>query len=92
MKEARAIAAAKVQELRELPWAELRDRYLGRSETVEVRGASDVTYQLEILAVWDAGENGDLRVLVAVDDSGWRAFSPLTEDFIVAPDGSFVGE
>jgi hypothetical protein len=28
----------------------------------------------------------------AIDDYGWRAFVPLTDDFIMAPNGSFVGE
>jgi hypothetical protein len=31
-------------------------------------------------------------VIVNVDDGGFRAFVPLTADFIVGPDGSFVGE
>jgi hypothetical protein len=31
-------------------------------------------------------------VIVAIDDGRWRAFSPLSVDFIMAPDGSFVGE
>jgi len=35
---------------------------------------------------------GDVRVLVAVDDGGMYAFKPLTDSFILAPDGSFVGE
>ena len=30
--------------------------------------------------------------MVHVDDGGLRAFVPLTEDFIMAPDGSFIGE
>jgi len=29
---------------------------------------------------------------MVVDARGWRAFRPLTTDFIIAPDGSFVGE
>jgi hypothetical protein len=28
----------------------------------------------------------------AVDDGGWRAFVPVTDDFMIAPDGSFVDE
>jgi hypothetical protein len=30
-------------------------------------------------------------VVVAVDDGGLSAFKPMCDDFIVAPDGSFVG-
>jgi hypothetical protein len=29
---------------------------------------------------------------VSIDDGGWRAFLPWTDSFIIAPDGSFVGE
>jgi hypothetical protein len=33
-----------------------------------------------------------VHVLGAIDDGGLRAFVPLCDDFIMAPDGSFVGE
>jgi hypothetical protein len=90
--EALEIARVRARELRKLPWAELRDRYLDRPEHAEVVGATGAAYQVEIFAVWDHAKGGDLRLFVAVDDYGWRAFSPLSECFIVAPDGSFVGE
>ncbi len=74
-----------------MSWEELRAAYLKRPETVEVRGPSGTTYQVETEALWDGGKDGALRVFVKVDDGRWRAFCPLTEDFILAPDGSFVG-
>ncbi|MEA3510923.1 MAG: hypothetical protein U9R51_05755 [Actinomycetota bacterium] len=43
-------------------------------------------------AFWDSRQPGDLRVIVAIDDGGWRALSPLSADFIIAADGHFVGE
>jgi hypothetical protein len=67
-------------------------RFLDNAERCEVRGESGVTYQTEIQGVWDDGKPGNLRILGSVDDGGWRAFSPLGDDFIIAPDGSFVGE
>jgi len=60
-------------------------------ETLEVSGPSGTTYQVEPEALWDGGQEGDLRV-VTVDDGGWRALIPLGESFILARDGSFVGE
>src|SRR5205807_9836250 len=33
----------------------------------------------------------NLRVIVSVDDGGLRAFVPLTDSFIVSPEGLFVG-
>ena len=90
--EARTIAAAKTEELRDMSWAELRDRYLGEPETEEVQAPSGTTYQRETYAVWDGEKEGNLRLFVAVDGGGWRAFAPLSESFIIAPDGSFIGE
>ena len=90
--EARRVALNEARGLRELAWAELRDRYLGSPQTVEVIGPSGTTYQVKTHAVWDGKSDGDLRVFVEVDDGGWRAFLPLAESFIVSPDGSFVGE
>ncbi len=58
----------------------------------EVEGLSGVKYQIEIQVMWDYSEGGDLRVIGCIDDGGWRAFSPLTDDFLMRPDGSSVGE
>ena len=55
-------------------------------------GARATRYQLEFTVVWDNRPGGDVRVLGAIDDGRWRAFVPLTRDFIKAADGSFVGE
>ena len=90
--EAQRIARDRLGELRKLSYEELRKRFLDQPDTIEVRGSSGTTYQVETEALWDADEGGDLRVSVAVDDGGWRAFVPLTDDFIVSPDGSFVDE
>jgi hypothetical protein len=45
-----------------------------------------------VSAHWDSAPNGDVRVIGCVDDGGWRAFLPLSDSFIKAADGSFVGE
>jgi hypothetical protein len=91
--EARGVALARVRELRELSWAELRDRYLDRDETVDVTGPSGMSYQVETQVLWDDAPERNLRVFVSVDDgSFWRAVNPLLESFIMAPDGRFVGE
>jgi hypothetical protein len=47
---------------------------------------------LEIEAHWDDRKKRTLRVYVAVDDGGLRALMPLTRSFIIAPNGSFIGE
>jgi hypothetical protein len=52
----------------------------------------DGSYQLELQCFWDDQPDGHVRVMASIDDGGWRAFVPLTRDFIKAPDGRFIGE
>jgi len=89
--EAREIARARLSELRRLPWEQLR-RYIDDSETMEITGPSGTSYQVQTRAVWDGQPEEVLRVWALVDDGGWRAFAPLSEEFLIAPDGSFVHE
>ncbi len=90
--EAKGILAQQIERLRGMSHAELQ-RFVKDEEHLETKGESGVEYQVEVLALWDEGRpGGNLRVMVSIDDGGWRAFKPLTEDFIIAPDGSFVGE
>ena len=65
---------------------------LGHQDTYEISGASGAVYRLEILALWDDKPSGVLRVRAAIDDGGIRAYVPMIEDFLIAPDGRFVGE
>ena len=82
-----------VAELRGEPYGTLVTRYLHQSDERTVVTESGVPYQVEVQAFWDSPRQpGNLRVIIAIDDGGWRALSPLSTDFIVAPDGSFVDE
>ena len=65
---------------------------LGDIETFQINGEAGVQYQVEFQAFWDDNLKQNIRISGAIDDGGWRAFSPITDSFIVAPDGSFVGE
>jgi hypothetical protein len=58
----------------------------------ETKAASGTAYQLEIQVYWDGKAGRDVRVIGAIDDGGWRAFVPLTDDFILTADGEFIGE
>jgi hypothetical protein len=64
----------------------------GRPQTAELRGASGSRYQVEVEVQWDGKPGGALRVLGSIDDGGLRSLRPITQDFILAPDGTFVGE
>ena len=90
--EALAIVEAELAALREAPYRELVERFVGKQEVFERVGASGTSYQLELQAFWDDKRLGNLRVIASIDDGGWRAFAPLSVDFIRAPDESFVGE
>ena len=70
----------------------LVERLLNRSESSEVVGQSGARYRIEVQAFSDSRNSRNLRVSVSVDDCGLRAFAPLTTDFIIAPDSTFVGE
>ncbi len=61
----------------------------------ESKGLSGATYQVEIQAFWDnpRESKGDIRVIASIDDGGFpSSFIPLSSDFIMSPDGNFVGE
>jgi hypothetical protein len=90
--EARRILDDVIAGLRRDSHETLVARYLHQSETRSVVAESGVEYQVEVQAFWDGRRPGNLRVIAAIDDGGWRAFKPLSADFIVAADGSFVGE
>ena len=89
--EARQLLEAATRQLRMKGRREL-EQLLKEPETAELVGPSGKTYQTEAQAFWDDKKGYDLRVLVSIDDGGWSAIAPMTDSFIVAPDGSFVGE
>jgi hypothetical protein len=65
---------------------------LAEPEVIELLGGSGACYCIEVLAVWDSKAGGDLRVIGAIDDGGWRAVRPLTDDFIMRPDGTLASD
>jgi hypothetical protein len=91
MREARAILQRELDSYRSQSRSALL-ALLDRQDTFTRHGKDGTGYQLEIQVFWDDQPGGNLRVMGSIDDGGLRAFVPLTEDFIVAPDGSFVGE
>ena len=83
-----------VHTLRARTYSELC-RFDGDPQCEEVCGPDGKAYQVEFDAHWDNPRNAgrNLRVIASIDDGTlWSAFRPMTKDFIMAPDGSFVGE
>ena len=89
--EALIVLQGQLRPWRERPWAQLREE-VSQSHRFEVTGESGTWYQGEIQVFWDDKPDGAIRVMASIDDGGWRALVPLTDDFIVAPDGTFIGE
>lgn len=89
--EARRVLARELEGFRNVPYAELASM-LDQTKHIDATGPSGTKYQVEIEVMWDDEPVGHLRVIGAVDDGGWRAFVPLTDSFILRPDGTFVGE
>jgi hypothetical protein len=86
-----AVIDSERKRLRNTPNSELTT-LVDKPETRRIIAEDGNSYQVEIQALWDSEKGGDLRVVVSGDDGGWQAFKPLTCDFIIRPDGTFVGE
>jgi hypothetical protein len=89
--EAKRILAQELAKYRRRSYADLQ-RLLKEVDAYEIAGLSGTNYQIEIQAVWDDQPNGNLRVIGGIDDGGWRAFVPITDDFILGPSGRLIDE
>lgn len=89
-REIQEILRGEVAKLRDAPFEALLKYVVPVTWTVTTDSGG--SYQVEVTAFWDDKKSRHLRVIVAVDDFGWRAFIPETASFIVAADGTFVGE
>jgi hypothetical protein len=92
--EAKKILSEVLDEYRAMSNKELVD-LIQSPLAFEKLGSSGAEFQIEIQAFWDepSKEGGNLRVIASIDDGRFPfVFSPLTTDFIMRPDGTFVGE
>ncbi|WP_342349826.1 hypothetical protein [uncultured Nitrospira sp.] len=91
-REARELLSKELKEWRQRTYAELASFVDGDPVTGGVQSEAGNRYQYEIQVIWDEKPGGNIRVLGAIDDGGVHAFFPLTDDFILAPNGDFIGE
>jgi len=93
--EAEDVFAEQVARWRGEPWDSLREQ-LRKPAVYEIASPSGTRYQFEVLVFWDGSRReGNLRVIITGDDGeGWkvRSRSMRAEDFIKAPDDTFIGE
>lgn len=47
-----------------------------------IEGGTGTLYQYHIQFFWDAEKDGAIRVTGVIDDSGWRAYFPLSRDIL----------
>lgn len=90
-REAREILHRHLAGYRRRTYAELAGM-IGQLDVAEVSGTSGATYQIEVQIFWDGKARDRVRVQAGIDDGGWRAWLPIVDEFIMAADGSFVGE
>ena len=91
--DAKQIIHAELEFYRAKPYSDLVQIIDAEPVTGELIGpSSGKRYQFEIQAFWDHKPNGNIRVVGCIDDGGWSAFVPLTDDFIKSPSNEFVGE
>ena len=68
---------------------------IGKTMIYESIGPTGIQYQIDVQVFWDDPRQpeGNLRVLASIDDGGFISFlKPLTMDFIMSPNGDFIGE
>ena len=88
---AQALLVEEIQRYRSRTYEELL-RLRTEVDDYELVGPSGILYGIEVNAFWDSGKPGDLRVIMAIDGGEVSAGRPISEGFIISPDGSFVGE
>jgi hypothetical protein len=81
---AHALIDAELRQYQRLSYSDLT-ALTGKVETKELVGEDGKTYYLEIQVFWDSKKDADVRLIVAADDGGWRAYKPLTGDFMMRP-------
>jgi hypothetical protein len=92
--EAKEILAMELTHLQTKSFEDLQ-KLIESPEVIVLDGASGVSYQIEIQAVWDnpRERQGDLRVIASIDDGGFfSALFPLSADFIIDSDGEIKGD
>jgi len=78
---AREFLRAELGRLEKLPYSKLL-KLLNTSQHQDCLGPDGKTYQVDTQVFWDDRRGGDLRVMVSVDDGGWRSFCPMTDSII----------
>lgn len=90
-KVARKLLSDEIDKFKKKNYEKLKS-YLGPRgvQVHSIRDESGEEYVIEIEAFWDGDVGGNLRLVVGVSMGGWRSYFPMTDDFIISPDGQFI--
>ena len=90
--EARLLLSDELEKVGNLGYAQLRKVFVEQKDIqcFDVTGASGVEYQVEIQGWGDGDEEEDIRILGGIDNGGLSAYVPLSDSFIMRPDGFLV--
>jgi len=80
-----------ISSLRTQAYADLVAR-IGKAAHNEFLAHDGNSYLMETEIFWDSKKGGNIRVTVCVDGGGVSAVFPVSDAFIMAPDGTIVGE
>jgi hypothetical protein len=86
IKEARTILSEIMREYRQKNYSYWECSMPESPLVISKAGASGVDYQIEIIIARDAPNSRVSQVMFGIDDGGWRAFVPMTDDFLVIPE------
>src|SRR5687768_5202688 len=89
--EAVKIAEKYLETYRRLSYSELVLK-IGEQEVFEGVSADGENYQIEVEFFYDDEKNKNLRVSALISWNLATSFAPVNTDFIIAPNGNFVGE
>lgn len=91
-KEAKLLINDILKDYREKDYSVLKGLVNSEPDTGEIVGKSGVKYQYEIQVFWDDNVGGNIRAIGNIDNGGWRAFKPISDDFIKDSNNDFIGE
>jgi hypothetical protein len=91
--EARVLLREHLAQFRALSLAELQALVPASPFVGDRIAPSGVRYQIEVRLGWEDAAGEAVRVVGAIDDSGWRALASMREEFVVGPEpGRGAGE
>lgn len=88
---AKAIAERDLEFYRAMSYEEIATK-IGELESFERVNGKGESYQIEFDFFFDDSEEENIRVIGMVSYSLWTDVSPVSSDFVIAPDGEFIGE